>query len=217
MINIAIVVLALILLFLLLYFEKVEKDDLKLFTKTCLSLLFIVAALVQSPSMPLYFYLIVLGLFFSLGGDVFLALRQERMFLGGIISFLIGHLFYIFAFFQLAKLGGWTWVGALAVAFLSGVIYYRLKDYLGELKKAVIVYILVISLMLIGAWNVLGEGGLNEQGRMLVFAGAFLFYLSDILVARDRFMKKAFINRLVGLPLYYVGQFMLAFSVGFLP
>jgi hypothetical protein len=28
-------------------------------------------------------------------------------------------------------------------------------------------------------------------------------------------LKKKFINRLIGLPLYYSGQFLLAFSVGF--
>jgi len=39
------------------------------------------------------------------------------------------------------------------------------------------------------------------------------FYLSDLFVARNQFMKKAYINRLVGLPLYFIGQFLLAFSV----
>lgn len=50
----------------------------------------------------------------------------------------------------------------------------------------------------------------------MVFGGALLFYLSDIFVARDRFLKTSFLNRLVGLPIYYAGQFLLAFSVGLL-
>jgi hypothetical protein len=29
-------------------------------------------------------------------------------------------------------------------------------------------------------------------------------------------MKKEFVNRLVGLPMYYAGQFLIAFSSGFL-
>jgi hypothetical protein len=33
-------------------------------------------------------------------------------------------------------------------------------------------------------------------------------------VARQRFVAPAFANRLYGLPLYYLGQFLLAFSVG---
>jgi len=40
------------------------------------------------------------------------------------------------------------------------------------------------------------------------------FYISDLFVARDRFFKTEFSNRLLGLPLYYAGQFLLAFSVG---
>ena len=54
------------------------------------------------------------------------------------------------------------------------------------------------------------------SGNVKILAGAIAFYLSDLFVARDRFLKNDFINRLVGLPLYYLGQFLLAFSVGFL-
>ncbi|MDD3992851.1 MAG: hypothetical protein PHV70_11955 [Desulfobacteraceae bacterium] len=38
--------------------------------------------------------------------------------------------------------------------------------------------------------------------------------MSDLFVARQRFVAPAFSNRLLGLPLYYIGQFLLAFSVG---
>ncbi|TFG38533.1 MAG: hypothetical protein E4H39_00070 [Syntrophobacterales bacterium] len=48
----------------------------------------------------------------------------------------------------------------------------------------------------------------------MIFVGALCFYFSDIFVARDRFFRKEFLNRLIGLPLYYLGQFLLAFSVG---
>jgi len=68
--------------------------------------------------------------------------------------------------------------------------------------------------MVVGAWTVLGDAGLNSTGRLLVFVGAVSFYLSDLFVARDRFLKSEFTNRLIGLPLYYCGQFLLAFSVG---
>jgi hypothetical protein len=41
-----------------------------------------------------------------------------------------------------------------------------------------------------------------------------MFYFSDILVARQRFVKNRFFNRASGLPLYYAAQFMIAFSTG---
>jgi len=51
---------------------------------------------------------------------------------------------------------------------------------------------------------------------MMVFSGASRFYISDLFLARDRFVKKEPANRFIGLPLYYIGQFLLAFSVGLL-
>ena len=77
-----------------------------------------------------------------------------------------------------------------------------------------IAYIIVITAIVVGAWTVLGDTGLNDTGRLLVFSGAVGFYLSDLFVARDRFLKSEFTNRLIGLPMYYCGQFLLAFSVG---
>jgi hypothetical protein len=38
------------------------------------------------------------------------------------------------------------------------------------------------------------------------------FYLSDLAVARDRFVARAFVNRLWGLPLYYAAQILFAVS-----
>ncbi|OQY43225.1 MAG: hypothetical protein B6240_12915 [Desulfobacteraceae bacterium 4572_87] len=60
------------------------------------------------------------------------------------------------------------------------------------------------------------EPGLAFTGRMLAFCGALSFYISDLFVARDRFVKKKPINRILGLPLYFGGQFLLAFSIGYL-
>jgi uncharacterized membrane protein YhhN len=67
--------------------------------------------------------------------------------------------------------------------------------------------------MLAAAWTVaVAEPGVS--GRRLLRA-AVLFYLSDITVARDRFVTgPRFLNRLVGLPLYYSAQFLFAFSIG---
>ena len=80
----------------------------------------------------------------------------------------------------------------------------------------VLLYVVVITVMLTGAWSVFADTDLVLAGRIMVIGGALLFYLSDLFVARNRFLKKEFFNRLIGLPLYYAGQFILAFSVGVL-
>ena len=78
----------------------------------------------------------------------------------------------------------------------------------------VIAYIIVITAMVVGAFTILGDSALVSTGRFVVLFGAVSFYISDLFVARDRFLKTEFVNRLIGLPLYYGGQFLLAFSVG---
>jgi uncharacterized membrane protein YhhN len=63
--------------------------------------------------------------------------------------------------------------------------------------------------MVWGAVAVAREGALPAT----VAAGAVLFYLSDLAVARHRFVKAEFLNRGIGLPLYYAGQVLIALSI----
>ncbi len=216
MINISIIALAAILLAGHLYCEKKQKRSSLLITKTLLSSMFILAVLVQPHPISGYYHFLLVGLILCLGGDVFLALPQKKMFLFGLISFLFGHVFFVFAFFYVAKTSQWTWVGSLIALIISGSVYFWLKPHLESMKTPVLIYVIVITIMLCGAWSVLGDSNLTKQGRIMVFAGALSFYLSDVFVARDRFLKNEFINRLIGLPMYYAGQFLLAFSIGLL-
>ena len=216
MLNVTIIIFAAILLIGLLYFEKRGNRKGLLPTKTALSLLFIIAVLVQPHPIPRYFYLLLVGLVFCLMGDVCLALPQKKMFLLGLVSFLIGHIFYIFGFFSVTHTSAWTWVGSLAVLIVSGTVYLWLRPHLAEMKIPVVIYIIVISIMISGACSLLGHPHLAQSGRVMAFVGAVSFYFSDVFVARDRFLKKEFLNRFIGLPMYYTGQFLLAFSVGLL-
>jgi uncharacterized membrane protein YhhN len=80
----------------------------------------------------------------------------------------------------------------------------------------VLIYIVIITVMGVGAWAVSWKSSFRISGRALILAGALCFYFSDVFVARDKFIKEEYQNRLLGLPLYYAGQFMLAFSIGLL-
>ena len=207
---------AFVLLCAVLYFEKTENRTGLVSTKGCLSVLFILAALVQKDPLSPYFGFVVTGLVFCLGGDVFLALPQKKAFMLGLVSFLVGHVFYVIGFFSVARPSGWTWLSLLLAAMISSLIYLWLKSHLGKMRGPVIGYMVVITVMVCAASSILGVPDLNLSGRVLAFSGAVAFYFSDVFVARDRFVKKEFINRLVGLPMYYVGQFLIAFSLGFL-
>jgi uncharacterized membrane protein YhhN len=214
MLDTVIIIAAAALLVGLLFFEKNGNLKGKLPLKTILSCLFIITALLQPHPLPQYYYPLLVGLIFCLGGDVFLALPQERMFLFGLVAFLLGHVCYVLCFFYVADLNPWTWGGSGLVLAISGLVFFWLRPHLGTMLVPVIAYIIIITAMVIGAFTVLGDTTLRSAGRFMVIFGAASFYISDLFVARDRFLETGFANRLIGLPLYYGGQFLLAFSVG---
>ena len=70
-------------------------------------------------------------------------------------------------------------------------------------------YVVVISTMVWGAMATV----VGHHLGWTVAVGAALFYCSDLTVARDRFVEETFLNRVIGLPLYYAGQVFIALSV----
>jgi uncharacterized membrane protein YhhN len=214
--TLLILTLAPVLLAGLLYFEKMEKAKAILPVKTALSLLFIFTAVIQpDPLMPYSRFLLV-GLSFCLAGDVLLALPQRMMFLLGLVAFLLGHIFYALAFLSASGLTTWIVFGAVLIASPSTFIYLWLRPRLGTMRVPVLVYVVIISVMVTIAFAVWGQEPFSITGRFMVLIGALCFYASDVFVARDRFIVKEFINRFLGLPLYYGAQFLLALSVAFL-
>lgn len=214
--NTLVIVTAITLLTALLFFERKESVPGTLLTKTPLSFLFILAAATQSHPVLSYYRFLLIGLILCLCGDVLLIFSRKKAFLLGLISFLLGHIFYVLAFFNVSQTGPAVWVVAVIVCVFSIGVFIWLRPHLGSMMVPVILYIIVITSMVIGAGSVLFDTILPVNGRAVVFTGAFLFYLSDLFVARNRFVEKAFFNRLLGLPLYYFGQFLLAFSAGML-
>jgi uncharacterized membrane protein YhhN len=210
----AILVAAGILLPLLLWNEKRESLAGKLLSKTPLSLLFVAAALLQPATFPGFFGAMLAGFGCCLVGDVCLAWGARRVFAAGLAAFLLGHLAYCAAFVSLTRPGAVMWALAVPVVAASSLVYRRLLPHLGSLRGAVLAYVVVITLMVIGAGALLGDVRLPARGRWMAYAGALCFYVSDLFVARQRFVVPEFRNRLLGLPLYYLGQFLLAFAIG---
>ncbi|MBW2263129.1 MAG: lysoplasmalogenase [Deltaproteobacteria bacterium] len=213
--NLAIIAAAIVLLAVLLFFERKNAFLGRLVTKTSLSSLFVAAAFLQPWEAGGYFSFLAAGLVLCLVGDVCLALPGEKSFMAGLVSFLLGHVMYIVAFFLVTDVGLWAAGGSVVVFAASIGVFMWLRPHLGDMKIPVLVYVLVISVMLTAAWSVFMESGVGSDGRLLVLVGAVMFYLSDITVAMDRFVKDRFSNKLVGLPLYFGGQFLLAFSAGY--
>jgi uncharacterized membrane protein YhhN len=148
---------------------------------------------------------IVAGLALCAVGDVLLL--WDRTFDAGLGTFLLGHIAYIAAFHHVRSIDGWS-MAVLAPLVLAGFgAAIWLWPYLEGRRASVSAYIAVISVMVWGAIAATTAG----RSPMLAI-GALFFYLSDLTVARHRFVASDFVNRAVGLPLYYAGQVLIALS-----
>ena len=119
------------------------------------------------------------------------------------------------AFYTTAGLKLGAAVGAAVFTAIVTIIYRWLRPYLEiKMKGPVAAYIIAVSLMLTMAVSLSGDQSLVFGFCFTVIAGALAFYISDIYVARNQFITKTYSNRLIGFRLYYIGQFLLAFSIG---
>lgn len=148
------------------------------------------------------------ALVLGFAGDQLLIPR--RTFTAGLAAFLLGHLAYVAGFADAASRADWPWppvvpLGAIAVGALVW-----LWPHLGRLRIPVVLYVAAISAMAWGAWGATLAGPMPWRCGV----GATLFLLSDLTVARNRFVHEAFANRALGLPCYYAGQLLLASCVG---
>lgn len=149
------------------------------------------------------------GLVLSALGDVLLIPKEEpRAFLAGLVSFLLGHVAYAIAF---AVRGLDPATVAVALVAVLAIALFALRWLLPHLslrmRRPVLAYVAVISVMLVCA-----AGTVGHAGGAAIFVGAFAFYLSDLAVARQRFVVKSFTNKAWGLPLYFGAQLVLAWT-----
>ena len=171
---------------------------------------FVAAALAAGALHSAYGRWILAGLALSWLGDVLLIPRDARApFLAGLASFLLGHVAYTLAF-AVRGLDLLTCaVAALAVLGASLLaLRWLLPHVSARMRHPVLAYLVVISAMLVCA-----AGTVGHAGRPAIFAGALGFYLSDLAVARERFVARSFTNKLWGLPLYFGAQLVLASTV----
>jgi len=152
---------------------------------------------------------VLAALCLSWWGDVLLISRKELTFLFGLGAFLLGHLGFAAAFL----VRGVAWepaalAGAIALVPLVVVARWLLPKVSAEMKVPVVAYMLVITGMVS-----LAVGAAVAHHAPLIAVGALSFYLSDLSVARDRFVAPGFDNKLWGWPLYYGAQLVLAATV----
>jgi uncharacterized membrane protein YhhN len=190
-------------------------ESTRILFKSSASLAFLAHALVRgawsiSPSGQW----VVVALLLSLLGDLALLSRGQRLFLVGLAAFLCGHVAYCVAF-ALAGLSipGFL-AGSVGVAAIAAAVWRWLRPHVGRMRGPVIAYVCVISIMVATAfshwWQQRTAG---TASPLLLLVAALLFFLSDLCVARDRFIAPGLPNRWLGLPLYYAAQLLFGTAI----
>lgn len=152
------------------------------------------------------------GLLFSLAGDILLMISLDRLFLPGLFTFLLAHLAYITGFKDqiLAASGGSLFL--LAILAVSAVrVIRRIAGAMRARRQTslvapVIVYSAVISIMLFAAMSTIFDPAWSTGASLLVSLGAFLFYLSDVILAWNQFVSPITNGRLLNILTYHLGQ-----------
>lgn len=157
----------------------------------------------------------ILGLVFSMGGDIALMFQDDKKaFRIGLVLFLLAHIVYAAIFTIMGRFSGLSAVCTL-VLLLSGIGIYRLiQANLGPMKGPVIAYVLIISLMVIQAAGVFSNQKITNLQALMMVLGALLFYISDVILAANRFWRPWKYNR-ISLAFYYSGQMLIAMSASY--
>lgn len=156
-----------------------------------------------------YGRVIFAGLVLAALGDVLLIPRERKaIFLGGIFAFLLGHVGYAVAFGVRGVDPTWAGVSLAALTLPAAIALRWLWPHLpSKMRGPVTLYVLVITAMV-----ALAVATLPVASDPRILLGAVGFYLSDLAVARDRFVKRSLANRLWGTPLYFFSQLCLAWT-----
>jgi uncharacterized membrane protein YhhN len=189
---------------------------LRVIAKLTASLAFVALGLASCGESRFASYIVV-GLILGAIGDVALLGRGRRWFLAGLVAFLGGHVAYVVGFAELVPLAGWpaaARVAAIVPSAIGAIVLARLWPRLGALRVPVVAYVVVIVAMVVGAIAVYRSAVLPDPSRTRLLVGAWLFFASDLAVARDRFVARRFANKLWGLPAYYAAQVLIATSIG---
>lgn len=181
-----------------------------------------------------YATLIIIGLVFGWLGDYFLHSLKDRMveFIIGVIAFLIGHIFYIAAFYHAlktlepdAKLINWydfATVGVVLALVMIYVVVGKLYQKKGPMVIGLLLYGIFLTAMVVKAalymyaeWNY----GINDTmipAILTVGIGSVFFFLSDFslfLILTGDDAKRGM--RIFNIVTYFIAQILLACTILF--
>lgn len=188
------------------------------YTKIISSLLFVstgVSALAVTQTPLSYSAFIVAALVLGLIGDAFLVYdKNPKFFMLGLVTFLLGQILYGTTFLSV---NGFMWYDIIiyiVMLTLVFVIYPKTNIDLGEMKKPVLLYYMIILYMFTMAVSSIYKDGFNTITTIFVAVGATLFLTSDVILTFHLFDKNAHKSlKAWVLVTYYIAQSLLALSI----
>ena len=157
--------------------------------------------------------LIFLALIFSLLGDVLLMFvsASANYFIGGLLAFLTAHIFYVLVFLKDRNPSKKGFLFILLMSLFGALLFYILKDSLGDMLLPVMVYMLVILTMATSAF--LRQGQVNKSSYLFVFVGAILFMVSDSILALNKFYQPLPFSNFSIMFTYAFAQLLIVFGL----
>lgn len=156
--------------------------------------------------------LAAIGLFVHSIGDIVITLDGEWFFLLAIAAFLIGHLFYLAAFWPYKR--PFSTIPTSHKAGIIGIILFALvvsailiPSLDGVMKTTVPIYIFVITAMAVVSW-------LGDFQSWWIRVGVVSYMISDTVLAYNAFVSTVPFQGFITWPTYYFAQLLIA--VGFL-
>jgi uncharacterized membrane protein YhhN len=145
---------------------------------------------------------LTMALLFSATGDILLASTMENSFIFGLLSFAIAHLCYAVGFWPWCRWSNQALLKALPLVVILLVVLLLVLPHTAELRLPVLVYMGIISLM-----AVLAIFSLVQTPYLLI--GAFLFVISDSLIAVNKFVIPLPWQHILVMLTYYLAQYYL--------
>jgi len=199
-------IIALISVLVFLSSERINNQVGRWGGKMAASTVFVLFAVYLDALESVHGKALMVALLCSWVGDLLLLPGKSRWFLYGLVSFLLAHIAFALCFIQRGIDTGQLLLPGAGVGLLVLVISYWLLPHVEkEMKLPVLGYMAAIVVMVILAFATH-----HHLPNAAIPVAACLFLVSDLFVARDRFVKKEAWNRIMGTPLYFGAQMIFA-------
>lgn len=194
-----------------IYFRQKNDEAAYAVCKPITTILIITLTVLLNLERDLYYgWVVIAGLVLSLIGDVLLL--KEKLFVHGLLAFLLAHIVFIYAFSSLHGFQS-NFIVLSILLVVGGGYFVFLLPHLKSFAIPVALYFLAIIMM---DWQALG---LSISGNETIYyslgLSSVMFSFSDAVIAYNKFVKEFKAAEFLILSTYWAAIFIIGVSVAF--